>query len=93
MLKCRDIGTLLYDYVEALLEPPVQQALEVHLADCAGCLAFINTYKQTIRLSDGLRPTDMPPELQQKLRSFIKTTRSSHQLPFWRRLWSGLTDR
>ncbi len=67
MLKCRDVGQLLYEYVEKLLEPSLQQALEAHLADCAGCLAFINTYKQTIRLSAGLQPTEMPPELQVKL--------------------------
>ncbi|MBI2104383.1 MAG: zf-HC2 domain-containing protein [Candidatus Omnitrophica bacterium] len=93
MLKCRDVGQLLYEYVEQLLEPSTQQALEAHLADCAGCVAFINTYKQTIRLSSGLQPTDMPLELQQKLRSFIKTKLSSRQPSWWQRLRSGLTGR
>jgi len=93
MFRCRDVGQLLYEYVEERLEPPVSQQLEQHLADCPGCLAFINTYKQTIRLSDGLRPAEMPLELQQKLRSFIKTKLSSHQPTWWQRLWPGLTGR
>lgn len=91
MLKCRDVGQLLHDYVERLLEPSIQEALEAHLADCPGCLAFLNTYKQTIRLSNSLRPTDMPPELQQKLRSFITTKLSSRRPTWWQRLRSGLT--
>lgn len=93
MFRCRDVGQLLYEYVEERLEPPIIQQLEQHLADCPGCLAFINTYKQTIRLSDGLRPTEMPPELQQKLRSFITTKLSSRRLTWWQRLRSGLTAR
>lgn len=72
MLRCRDVGQLLYDYVEGRLEPPIRQQLEQHLADCPGCLAFIKTYQQTIQLSKTLPPEAMPPELQQKLRSFIK---------------------
>lgn len=73
MLTCRDVGQLLYEYVEQLLEPSLRQALEAHLADCPGCVAFINTYRQTVRFSSGLRSPEMPAELQQKLRSFIKT--------------------
>jgi len=91
MLRCRDVGQLLYDYVEQRLEPPVSQQLEQHLADCPGCLAFINTYRQTMRLSSDLRCEDIPSELQQKLRSFIKTRLASHRPSLWRRLRSRLT--
>ena len=83
MLRCRDVGQLLYEYVEQRLEPSVGQQLEQHLADCPGCLAFINTYKQTMRLSSDLRCRDIPPELQQKLRSFIKTKLSPHRHGRW----------
>ena len=91
MFRCRDVGQLLYEYVEERLEPPVSQQLEQHLADCPGCLAFINTYRQTMRLSSDLRYRDIPLELQQKLRSFIRTKLSSRQPTWWQRLWSGLT--
>jgi anti-sigma factor RsiW len=93
MLKCRDVGALLYEYVEQLLEPARQQALEAHLADCAGCLAFINTYRQTIRMSRGLQPPEMPPELQEKLRGFLTVERSSRRMPLWRRVWQRVTGR
>jgi len=90
MLRCRDVGQLLYEYVEQRLEPPISQQLEQHLADCPGCLAFINTYKQTVRVSADLHCKDIPPELQRKLRSFIKTKLSSHRPTLWERLRSRL---
>lgn len=90
MLKCRDIGQLLHDYTEDLLELPTRQDLERHLADCPGCVAFVNTYKQTIRVSGDLRCEDIPPELQRKLRSFIKTKLSPHRPSLWERLRSRL---
>lgn len=72
MFRCRDVGQLLYDYVEGALAADTNQQLERHLADCPGCIAFVKTYKQTARLSSGLRCEEIPPELQRKLRSFIK---------------------
>jgi hypothetical protein len=91
MLKCRDVGQLLYDYIEERLEPLVSQQLSQHLADCPGCLAFINTYKQTVQVSRDLHCQQIPPELQQKLRSFIKTQLASPRPSLWARLRSRLS--
>lgn len=90
MLRCRDIGQLLYDFTEGHLEPSVSQQLERHLADCPGCLAFIRTYKETARLAQDLRCEDIPPELQQKLRSFIKAKLVPTRPSLWSRLRSRL---
>lgn len=72
MLKCHDIGGLLLDYVDDALESSTKVELDEHLSDCPACVAFVNTYKQSVRLSRDLRCEDIPPELQRKLRSFIK---------------------
>lgn len=72
MLKCRDITNLLLDYLEGALDPSVRQQLDTHLADCPGCVAFINTYRHTINLARGLRCEDIPAELQRKLGSFLR---------------------
>ncbi len=72
MTNCREMSKLLHDYVEGLLEPSVSQQLEAHLADCPGCIASTKTYQRTIELSKDLRCEEIPPALQQKLRSFLK---------------------
>ncbi len=72
MTNCREVSTLLHDYVEGLLEPSVSKQLDAHLADCPGCVASTKTYRRTIELSKDLRCEEIPPVLQKKLRSFIK---------------------
>ncbi len=88
MLKCRDINGLLHDYAEGLLELSVHKELDRHLSDCPGCLAFVKTYKETIRLSKDLRTGEMPPELQEKLESFLKAKLAEKPKTLWDRLRS-----
>lgn len=72
MFRCRDISDLLHDYLEGELQPAVRRHLDEHLADCPGCLGFFNTYRYTVSAAHDLRCEDIPPELQTKLRSFLR---------------------
>jgi hypothetical protein len=41
--------------------------LERHLERCVDCVAFLRTYKETIRTTRTLRYDDMPGELQDRM--------------------------
>lgn len=62
---------LLDDYLDDVLDPADAAALRAHLADCADCTAFVNTYRGTVRSSRGLRESQMPAELRARLRAFL----------------------
>lgn len=72
MLRCRDIVELLTEYLEGGLDPGAAATLEAHLADCRPCTAFLNTYRSAVRTTRRLREEDLPPELRQRLLTFLR---------------------
>jgi predicted anti-sigma-YlaC factor YlaD len=71
-LTCQEAIGLLVDYLERALGSELLAALEAHLADCEPCRAYLNTYRKTRDLTARLGPVDIPPELQNRLRDFLR---------------------
>ncbi len=71
MLRCQDIVDLLDDYLDGTLEPTASAALEAHLAGCRDCDAFMKTYRGTVRATRRLEASRLPPELRERLLSFL----------------------
>jgi predicted anti-sigma-YlaC factor YlaD len=69
---CRDIVALLADYLDGTLDLATAKSLQAHLEGCAPCVAFVNTYKGTVKAARQLRETDIPPELKERLLSFLR---------------------
>ena len=72
MLSCRRVVNLLSDYVDGELAPKLQRQLAAHFQDCEPCTAFIKTFQQTQAMVRAIRYEDMPPELRQRLHSFLR---------------------
>ena len=70
--RCRDIVGLLADYLDGSLDPATARRLQTHLEGCAPCVAFVNTYKGTVKAARQLKETDIPSELKDRLVSFLR---------------------
>lgn len=59
-------------YLVGELDAETHMAFEEHLRHCQDCLAFLNTYKETIQVAHALRDDDMPVEMQKRVRQFLQ---------------------
>lgn len=72
-LTCQQAIALLVEYVTDALAPETLRAFQEHLRACEDCLAYLNTYRATIRATRTLRYEDVPAALQDRLLSFLRT--------------------
>jgi anti-sigma factor RsiW len=70
---CSDTEQLLFEYVEEELPADVRAKLEKHLDGCRACEEYVTTYRRTIEVTHkhGCPETEMPPELQRRLKDFL----------------------
>ena len=67
MINCRDLDGLLCDLVCGDLPPERQAHVDHHLSSCPACLAYVESYRLTIRLSRQLPPSEFPQSLREYL--------------------------
>ena len=72
-LTCQQVTALLVEYVNDTLAPETMRTFQEHLRDCSDCLAYLRTYRATIRALGTVRYEDMPAALQDRLLSFLHT--------------------
>ena len=71
-VECREIVDLLADYLDGSLPPDTARALKTHLEGCSPCIVFVNTYRGTINAARKIREVEIPPELRDRLISFLR---------------------
>ena len=74
-IECRQIAELLGDYLDGSLPKRTAELLEWHIEGCGPCVAFLNTYRGTIRATRSLRDVDVPPELKKRLLAVLRAQR------------------
>jgi predicted anti-sigma-YlaC factor YlaD len=64
-LTCRQLIEFLDEYVAGDLEGTRREDFERHLKVCPSCRAYLQSYRETIRMARGAfnDPTTLPPEL------------------------------
>jgi anti-sigma factor RsiW len=73
-VDCTRLVELLADYLAGELTRDEAELLEWHLDGCQPCVAFVNTYRGTIRVAKKLAAAEMPAELKQRLVAFLKSS-------------------
>jgi len=65
MIVCKEVIAFLDDYVAELLGPDRRAEFDRHLAVCASCVAYLASYRETIRMTRAASPAieALPPEL------------------------------
>ena len=67
-MTCQEIAEFLMDYVNGELNTPQRKCFAEHLAECPDCVAYLDSYKETIRagkmaFAPSPTHTAMPEEL------------------------------
>jgi anti-sigma factor RsiW len=78
-ITCKQLIDFIVDYVSGELPPAERHEFERHLAVCPPCVAYLSTYRETIRLgrdsmSDG---ADAPPK--ELVEAILASWRESRQ--------------
>lgn len=76
-LTCREATALLTEYLAGTLPEQASHAFETHIRLCTACLAYLQTYRATVRLARTLRYTEIPPALQERLLTFLQARRTA----------------
>jgi anti-sigma factor RsiW len=71
-LTCQQVAALLVDYVAEDMDPQTRTVFEAHLRDCPECVAFLATYKETIRATHAIRYEAIPEAMLARVRRFLR---------------------
>jgi anti-sigma factor RsiW len=66
-VTCREVLNFLSAYLDGELPEEEGVAFERHIAACDSCIAYIQSYQQTIELSRGALAGDEEPDLPEDL--------------------------
>lgn len=70
-MNCREAIGVLAEYLEQSLSPETLAEFERHLADCAPCRAYLETYRKTVALTGRADGLEMPAEMKTRLRGLL----------------------
>jgi anti-sigma factor RsiW len=72
VLHCPHVIALIMGYLDDTLDPVERRAFEAHIADCRNCWRFLRSYRETVALGRRLRDEGIPPDVRERLESFLR---------------------
>lgn len=74
-LSCREVVEILDDYLAGAMAAAECDRVERHLAECEGCVNYLEQLRTTIRLTGRLTEQAVPPEAMTALLGAFRTWR------------------
>ncbi len=71
-MECRQIAELLGDYLDGSLPNRLRELIDFHIDGCAPCVAFVNTYRNTVSATGRLPDVKIPAELRARLLKVLR---------------------
>jgi len=66
--KCKEVFSLLSEYLNLELPPDACQEMEAHIAGCPPCIEFAESLRKTVDLCRHYEPSEVPEPLGQEAR-------------------------
>jgi RNA polymerase sigma-70 factor (ECF subfamily) len=66
--KCKEVFSMLSEYLNVELPPDACQEIETHLAGCPPCIDFAESLRKTVELCRSYCPTELPAPIGEEAR-------------------------
>jgi anti-sigma factor RsiW len=76
-MSCKELVELVTDYLEGNLPRSDRARFERHLGVCPHCTAYVEQFRETIRLTGRLREQDIEPVAREALLAEFRSWKSS----------------
>ncbi len=67
--RCKEVFSMLSEYLNLELPPETCQEIEAHLAGCAPCIEFAESLRKTVELCRAYRPAELPKPIGNEARA------------------------
>lgn len=71
MISCKQLVDLMLDFDDGSLSPPMHLDVEEHLMTCSSCVAYLQSYRLTVRLARQLPADPLPQSLEARLQEIL----------------------
>lgn len=72
MTSCREVITLLSDYLDDDLPHEEMRNINMHLKACVDCRNYMNTYRETVRILGEIPDEPIPPAFEAHLEVLLQ---------------------
>ena len=78
-MTCREFVDFLMEYLDGTLGASELRVFEGHIDDCPGCVTYLDTYRETVRLGQSICDADdsLPEDVPEALVEAILAARRS----------------